>query len=59
MRRKNLKVSDSKRICVNFTVGQITLLDRLIEQNGKLGGNKAEVVKQIVLKYLTENHLLD
>jgi len=59
MYRKKSKVSDSKRVCVNFTIGQINLLDKLIEQNGELGGNKAEVVKQIVLKYLTEKHLLD
>lgn len=49
--------STTKKIGISFTVKQINLIDRLVD-SGELGGNRAEVIKTIVMFYLKEkdNH---
>lgn len=42
-----------RRIAVTFTEGQLELIDQLVEVN-VLGGNRADVINQIVMDYLKD-----
>jgi hypothetical protein len=53
MVRKKETPSDSKKIGIVFTLKQIGHIDKLVK-NGDLGGNRAEIIKQIVMFYLKE-----
>jgi len=53
MAKKKINPSDSKKIGIVFTLRQIEHIDKLVA-NGDLGGNRAEIIKQIVMFYLKE-----
>ncbi len=53
MARKKETPSDSKKIGIVFTLKQIEHIDKLVK-SGDLGGNRAEIIKQIVMFYLKE-----
>lgn len=53
MAKKKPDPADSKKIGIVFTFKQIEHIDKLVK-SGDLGGNRAEVVKQIVMFYLKE-----
>ena len=48
--------SDIQRICASFTIGQIELIQRLVDDGG-FGNNKSKVVEQIVLRFLDQRGL--
>lgn len=54
---KNKGQSATHKIGISFTNKQIDLIDVLVN-SGELGGNRAEVIKTIVMFYLKEkdNH---
>lgn len=55
---KRKEPTGTQRICVSFTHGQVDLIKELVSR-GQFGGNSSEVVKQIVLKYLSDRHILE
>jgi len=55
MVKKKINPSDSKKIGIVFTLKQIEHIDKLVA-NGDLGGNRAEIIKQIVMFYLKDNN---
>jgi hypothetical protein len=50
--------SDSERICITFTLAQLEAIKQLVD-DGKFGGTTATVVKEITLKYLYDQHLIE
>jgi len=58
MKKPSVKPSDSKKLGIVFTIKQIEILEKIVSE-GKFGSNKAEVIKNIVMKHLTDNHFLD
>jgi hypothetical protein len=56
--RKDKKLSETRKLGVNFTLKQIDILEKIVSE-GKFGNNKADVIKGIIMLYFAENHLLD
>lgn len=55
---KKPKATESKRICIYFTEGQLDLIRKIIE-DGEFGKNPVEVIKGIVLQYCDKHHIRD
>jgi len=58
MVNRRLKATDSKRVCIYLTDGQLQLIDKITE-DGKFGKNTADVIKGITLQYLDKHHIRD
>jgi hypothetical protein len=50
---KQYHVPQTKKIQVTFTVQQVDMIDK-VKAAGRLGHQRADVIKQIVLLYLNE-----
>jgi len=58
MVKKKSKNTDSKRICIYLTNGQLKLLDKIAD-GGEFGKNHAEIIKDIVKQYFDKHHIRD
>jgi Arc/MetJ-type ribon-helix-helix transcriptional regulator len=58
MAKRSSAPSDSKKIGVLFTTKQVDFIDRLVV-SGELGGNRSEVIKQIILFHLKEKFKIE
>ncbi|MCE2507147.1 MAG: hypothetical protein J4F36_11930 [Nitrosopumilaceae archaeon] len=58
MVKKRLFPSDTQKTALVLTVKQLEIIDGLVS-SGSIGGNRAEVIRYIILDYLKTRDLLD